>query len=168
MERCERVAEIVNGRQDASIVWCHMNDEGDLLERLIPDSVQVSGKDSDAAKEAKFLGFSEGKYRVLVTKPRIGAWGLNFQHCNHMTFFPSHSFEQYYQAVRRCWRFGQERAVHVDVVTTEGEAGVLRNLQKKEALSVNMFASLIKHMNGAKSTPTLTKFTEKTEVPEWL
>lgn len=168
VERCERVAEIVNGRRGASIVWCHMNDEGDLLERLIPGAVQVSGKDSDAAKESKFLGFSEGEYRVLVTKPRIGAWGLNFQHCNHMTFFPSHSFEQYYQAVRRCWRFGQERAVHVDVVTTEGEAGVLRNLQKKESQSVNMFASLIKHMNGAKSAPTLTKFTEKTEVPAWL
>jgi hypothetical protein len=82
---------------------------GDLLERLIPDAAQVSGADSDEAKEEKFLAFARGELRVLVTKPKIGAWGLNFQHCAHVTTFPSHSFEQYYQGIRRCWRFGQTR-----------------------------------------------------------
>ena len=98
-ERCKLVSNIVNNRVGQSIVWCHMNDEGDLLEKLINDSVQVSGKDSDKSKESKFMMFANNKIKVLITKPKIGAWGLNFQNCNHMTFFPSHSFEQYYQAV---------------------------------------------------------------------
>jgi hypothetical protein len=106
-ERCEMVADLVDHDQPA-LAWCHLNDEGDLLEKMIPDAIQVSGKDSDDAKEEKLLAFAKGQARVLVTKPSIGAWGLNFQHCNHMTFFPSHSFEQYYQGVRRCWRFGQK------------------------------------------------------------
>jgi hypothetical protein len=109
-ERCEKAR--ADGQQDgrAGAVWCHLNDEGDLLEKLIPDAVQVSGKDSDEAKEEK-ARLRGRPSRVLVTKPKIGAWGLNFQHCNHITFFPSHSFEQYYQKVRRCWRFGQKRPV---------------------------------------------------------
>lgn len=100
-QRCEKVASLVNDTGKPAIVWCHMNDEGDMIEKIIPDAVQVSGKDSDESKEEKFIAFSKGNIRVLITKPKIGAWGLNFQHCNHMTFFPSHSFEQYYQGVRR-------------------------------------------------------------------
>jgi hypothetical protein len=104
-ERCEKAAEIANGTNDPVLVWCHLNDEGDLIEKLIPDAVQVSGGDSDQAKEERLIGFANGDVRVLVTKPKIGAWGLNFQRCNRITFFPSHSFEQYYQGIRRCWRF---------------------------------------------------------------
>jgi hypothetical protein len=126
-ERCEMVASLVNDTGQPAVVWCALNDEGDKLERLIPDAQQVSGKDSDDAKEAKFESFSNGGTRVLITKPKIGAWGLNWQHCNHVTFFPSHSYEQYYQAVRRCWRFGQERPVTVDIVSTEGEVEVQKN-----------------------------------------
>ena len=81
--------------------------------------------------------------RVLVTKPSIAGWGLNFQHCAHVTFFPSHSFEQYYQGVRRCWRFGQTNPVTVDVVTTEGERRVLDNLQRKAAAADRMFNKLV-------------------------
>lgn len=73
-----------------------------MLEKMIPDAVQVSGSDSDDKKELHLESFADSRARVLITKPKIGAWGLNFQHCNHVTFFPSHSFEQYYQAVRRC------------------------------------------------------------------
>lgn len=85
-----------------AMVWCHLNEEGDRLAEAIKDSKQVSGQDSDERKEELFLAFASGELRVLVTKPKIGAWGLNFQHCAHVTFFPSHSFEQYYQGVRRC------------------------------------------------------------------
>ncbi len=166
--RCENVASIINKRSDSSIAWCHMNDEGDLMEKSISDSVQISGKDSDEKKEEKFLRFIKGDAKVLITKPRIGAWGLNFQHCNHMTFFPSHSFEQYYQAVRRCWRFGQERPVHVDVVTSEGERGVLNNLHRKEQDAINMFESLTGKVLKSAESKKLTTFENKTEFPGWL
>ena len=166
-QRCERVAELVD-HNDAALVWCHLNDEGDLLAELIKDAVQVSGADSDEAKEEKFLAFASGQIKKLVTKQKIAAWGLNFQHCNHVVAFPSHSYEQYYQGVRRCWRFGQKRAVTVDIVTTEGECGVMKNMQRKAAQATKMFESLIKHMNNAIALKRSNKLTEPEEVPAWL
>lgn len=114
------------------------------------------------------MAFANGQARVLVTKPKIGAWGLNFQHCNHMTFFPSHSFEQYYQGVRRCWRFGQTRPVHVDLVTTEGELDVLKNLQRKAEQAERMFENLVNEMNRAAGIDRQTYNGRKMEVPSWL
>lgn len=167
-ERCEKVAELVNKTGEPAIVWCHLNPEGDLLEKVIPDAVQVSGKDSDDAKERKLIDFAEGRARVLVTKPVIGAWGLNFQHCNHMTFFPSHSFEQYYQGVRRCWRFGQKRPVTVDVITTEGEQRVLKNLQRKAEQADKMFLNLVAEMNNVLRIDRTNDFTKEEVIPSWL
>lgn len=167
-DRCAKVAETTNAKEGQSLVWCHMNDEGDLLEELIPDAVQISGSDSDAAKEERFLAFAEGQIRVLVTKPKIGAWGLNFQNCQHVTFFPSHSFEQYYQAVRRCWRFGQKKPVTVDIFTTEGEIDVLKNLQRKAAQADEMFERLVTEMNQAIGIDGAHNMTKKVEVPSWL
>ena len=167
-ERCEQVAELVNKSGQPALVWCHLNEEGDALEKMIPDAVQVSGKDSDEAKEERMIAFAEGRARVLVTKPKIGAWGLNFQHCNHITFFPSHSFEQYYQGVRRCWRFGQKRPVTVDIITTDGERGILKNLQRKAAQADTMFSSLVREMNNANAIGRSTGFTKSQEVPAWL
>lgn len=166
-ERSECVANLVDHSEPA-IVWCHLNDEADTLERMISDAVQVSGSDSDDAKEDKLLGFANGDIRVLVTKPKIGAWGLNFQHCAHITFFPSHSYEQYYQAVRRCWRFGQEREVTVDVVTTEGELGVLANLQRKAKAADDMFESLVRYMNDAMHIENPYIANGKLDIPSWL
>jgi len=167
-ERCERVAELVNGTGQPALVWCHLNEEGDLLAKLIPDAVQVSGKDSDDAKEEKLFGFARGDARILITKPKIGAWGLNFQRCAHVTFFPSHSFEQYYQGVRRCWRFGQMRPVKVDVVTTEGEKSVLANLQRKARAADQMFSQLVDQMHDPEHIDTDRKFTVREELPSWL
>ncbi|MBP9131438.1 MAG: hypothetical protein KBF50_14315 [Steroidobacteraceae bacterium] len=167
-ERCEQVAALVNGTGQPALVWCHMNDEGDMLEKLIPDAVQVSGADSDDRKEERLTAFADGKARVLITKPKIGAWGLNFQHCNHVTFFPSHSYEQYYQAVRRCWRFGQTRPVKVDIVTTEGERGVIRNLQRKSDQADAMFSRLVAEMNQALAIERTNNMTKPVEVPAWM
>jgi hypothetical protein len=167
-ERCEMTARLVNDTRQPALVWCHLNDEGDLLDELIPDCVQVSGKDSDEAKEEAFMAFAKGDIRVLVTKPKIGAWGLNFQHCAHVTFFPSHSFEQYYQGVRRCWRFGQKRPVVVDIVTTEGEREVMSNLQRKAVAADKMFADLVKHMNESIKIDGTYRFTQQEKVPAWL
>ena len=166
-ERCERVADLVAHDQPA-FVLCHLNDEGDLLEKIIPDAVQVSGSDSDERKEERLLGFADGKIRVLITKPKIGAHGLNFQHCNQVVFFPSHSYEQYYQGVRRCWRFGQKRPVTVDIVLTEGERKVMLNLQRKAKDADRMFDNLVSEMNHAVGIERVDKMTHGMEVPVWL
>jgi hypothetical protein len=167
VERCEQVAELVDHDRQA-LVWCHLNDEGDLLGRLIPDAIQVQGSDSDEDKEARLVAFANGDERVLVTKPKIGAWGLNLQRCSHVTFFPSHSYEQYYQGVRRCWRFGQENPVTVDIVTTEGELGVKENLQRKAKQADRMFSSLVAHMSDALAISTDHDRNTSPEVPAWL
>jgi len=167
LERCERVADLVAHDQPA-FVLCHLNDEGDLLEKIIPDAVQVSGSDSDERKEERLLGFADGKIRVLITKPKIGAHGLNFQHCNQVVFFPSHSYEQYYQGVRRCWRFGQKRSVTVDIVLTEGERKVMLNLQRKAKDADRMFDNLVSEMNHAVGIERVDKMTHGMEVPVWL
>lgn len=166
-ERCERLAALV-AHSEPALVWCHLNDEGDLLGELIPDAVQVSGSDSDDAKEEKFLAFAHGQARVLVTKPKIGAWGLNFQHCAHVAMFPSHSYEQYYQGIRRCWRFGQTRPVVVDIVTTEGETRVLANLQRKAVAADHMFTALVAAMAQALAVQSDTYSTLPVQVPSWL
>jgi len=166
-ERCERAAAIANATTEPVILWGHLNDETDLLQKLIPGSVQVRGGDSDEAKEDRLLGFAKGKYRVLVTKPKIGAWGLNYQHCAKVVYFPSHSFEQYYQSIRRCWRFGQERTVEVDVVASEGEVGILANLQRKARQSEEMFANLIQEMNAAQGIDRKID-TGSITLPSWL
>jgi hypothetical protein len=167
-ERCERVAALT-AHDRPVVAWGHLNDECDLLETLIPDAVQVSGADSDEAKEEKFLAFQNGEARALVTKPKIGAFGLNWQHCAHMTIFPSHSFEAYYQQVRRCWRFGQTREVVVDIVASEGEIGVLRNLQRKARAADLMFSRLVELVNNElhleRSSVTQPR---KVQVPAWL
>jgi hypothetical protein len=167
-ERCEKVAALVNDTGQPALVWCHLNEEGDLLESLIPDCVQVKGGDSDETKEDRMIAFAEGRARVLVTKPKIGAWGLNFQHCAHVTFFPSHSFEQYYQGVRRCWRFGQSRSVRVDVIETEGDRDVLKNLQRKARQADAMFSNLVTEMNNVLRINRAAAFTTQERIPSWL
>lgn len=167
-DRCEMAADIINKSKDFAVAWCNLNDEGDLLEELIPDSIQVSGKDSDEQKEEKLMSFSEGNNRVLVIKPKIGAWGLNWQHCNHMTFFPSHSYEQFYQGVRRCWRFGQKRPVNVDLIYTQGDENVINNLKRKQQQAEDMFENLVREMNNSLSVDRIKKYENKMEVPQWL
>jgi hypothetical protein len=166
-ERCEMAAQLARGH-DASVLWCHLNPEGDLLESLLPGCVQVCGHQSDDEKEEKLIAFLSGQSPVLVTKPMCAGFGLNMQHCAHMTFFPSHSYEQYYQSVRRCWRFGQKRPVTVDIVTTEGEQGVMRNLQKKAAAADKMFSELVSYMDRAISVQKGIEYVNKMEVPSWL
>ena len=166
-ERCAKAAELVTHDQPA-IVWCQFNEEADLLEDMIPGAVQIAGKHSDAIKEQRFLDFVDGKIRVLITKPKIGALGLNFQHCAHVVYFPSHSFEQYYQAVRRCWRFGQSKPVVVDVIHTEGESRVMENLQRKAKAATVMFENLVAEMNEAMSISGHRVFTQSLEIPSWL
>jgi hypothetical protein len=166
-ERCEMAAELASGH-DTSILWCYLNPEGDLLEKITPDSVQVCGAQSDDEKEEKLIAFLNGDAKRLVTKPMCAGFGLNLQHCAHMTFFPSHSYEQYYQGVRRCWRFGQKREVMVDVIATHGDQKVMQNLQKKAEAADAMFSRLVAYMSDAISIDKNKHFDKKMEVPPWL
>src|SRR4030095_1645717 len=114
------------------------------------------------------LAFVAKQIRVMVTKPKIGAYGMNFQNCAHVTFFPSHSFEQYYQGLRRCWRFGQKYPFVVDIVTTPGELDVLKNLQRKASAADKMFSELVAHMRNELSIARSEYQTENIGVPGWL
>ncbi len=167
-DRCEKAAAMVKDTGQPAILWCDLNKEGDLLEKLLPEAIQVSGEDSDESKEEKLTSFAEGKTRLLIIKPKIGALGLNFQHCAHMTVFPTNSYEQYYQLVRRCWRFGQKRPVQVDIVTTEGGLGCLRNLKRKAAQADQMFTQLVAQMNNSLAFKPNYEPTKELIIPSWL
>lgn len=165
-ERCETAARLVDHDQPA-VIWCHLNPEGDLLQKLIPGSVQVKGAMTDEQKLVAYDAFRTGEKRVMIIKPKIGAWGLNWQHCAHVVTFVSHSYEQYYQSVRRCYRYGQERSVTVDIIASEGEDYVRANMQRKAESSKKMFARLVEHMNDALSLVS-TPGTDDVSVPPWI
>ncbi len=167
-ERCEKVCSLVEHTGKPALVWCHLNPEGDLLERLIPGAIQVSGKDSDESKEEKLIAFISGQIRVLVSKPIIFGYGLNLQHCAHATFFPSHSFEQVDQAIHRIHRFGQTSEVRIDVVASEGEAGVTNNLNEKRGRRELMFDRLISLMNDHLRIERSDPFQTREELPSWI
>lgn len=167
-DRCEKAASLVADTGKPAILWCHLNDEGDLLEEMVKGSVQVSGKDSDEAKEEKFEAFVKGEYLKLVTKKKIGGWGMNFQHCAHMTSFPDHSYEGYYQTVRRCHRFGQKQSVVSDIITTEGDKNILANMQRKALAADKMFSALAQHMHQGASIRRTNEMRNSQDVPLWL
>lgn len=167
-ERCEKVASLVSGTEESSVIWCHLNDEADLCEKLIKGSVQISGSDNDDVKEERLIAFASGQIKKLVIKPIIGAWGLNWQHCSHQTMFPSHSYEQYHQMVRRSWRFGQKKKVKIDMVTSEGEIGVKNNLNEKTIAAESMFDRLVSLMNDHLNIRRDNPFTEQANLPSWF
>ena len=167
-ERCEKAAELADAVSGPSALWCELNQEGDLLEDMLDDCVQVSGSMSDDEKEEALMAFSSGQIRRIVTKPKIGAWGMNWQHCSNVISFPSHSFEQYYQLVRRCYRFGQEKPVDVHRVICEGEENVLASINRKMIQSQQMFQSIVAHMKDAMYLVSADYFSNQEEIPSWL
>jgi DNA modification methylase len=145
--RIDKCAELVNNSTEQWIVWCGLNSEGDILEKKINGAIQVAGKDSIEDKEKRLNGFIDGKYRVLITKKKIGAFGLNLQHCHNMVFvFTDHSYELTYQAIRREWRFGQESEVNVYFITVDVEGPILKNLTRKENDARKMQDGMLKYM----------------------
>jgi hypothetical protein len=136
VDRVRACAEIVNASSDTWLVWCDLNAEGDALESAIPGSVQVAGCDTEEFKERTLLDFAHGKLRVLISKPSICGFGLNFQAATNQAFVGvTDSFEAYYQAVRRSWRFGQKSEVNVHVFASNQEGAVVANLRRKEAIA---------------------------------
>ncbi|MGW8257954.1 MAG: helicase-related protein, partial [Thermoguttaceae bacterium] len=147
-ERVQKVADLVNNSDESWIVWCELNAESDALKRAIPDAVEIVGSDSPEKKESDLASFISQESRVMVTKPSIAGFGLNLQHCHNIAFVGlSHSYEQFYQAVRRCWRYGQTRPVECHIVSTEQEGRVIANIQRKEKQARQMFDEVIKNMD---------------------
>lgn len=135
---CE-VIDIVNNSNESFIVWVEQNTEGDYLEKNIPDAVQVTGSDSDEFKKKMLLGFANDEFRVLVTKPKIASFGMNYQNCHNQVFAsPDHSFEKIYQAIRRSLRFGQMHDVNIWLITTDTMQNVIQSFQRKEAQHLEM------------------------------
>lgn len=146
-QRVEIAAALVNESDEPWVVWCDLNAESEALARAIPDAVEVKGSDSPDVKEERLVAFSEGRARVIVTKPSIAGWGLNWQHCANVLFVGlSDSYEQYYQAVRRCWRFGQTHSVRVVIVASNREQAVLENVRRKERQAMEMFEEIVEAM----------------------
>jgi len=166
-ERVERVARLVDHDQPA-VVWCHYNAEGDKLAKRISGARQVAGNTPDEEKVETYDDFASGKLRVLVIKPKIGAWGMNWQHCAHVVTFASHSYEQFYQSVRRCWRFGQKNPVRLDIVSTIGEERVRKNMKRKALQADAMFDELVRHMNDAQPVHRVKTDTNRMEFPSWV
>ncbi|NJL70690.1 MAG: helicase [Candidatus Competibacteraceae bacterium] len=132
-DRCAKAADMVNASDESWVVWCNLNAESEKLASLIPDAIEVTGSDSDEHKADAMIGFAQGKHRVIVTKPSIAGWGMNWQHCRNQVFVGlSDSWEQLYQAVRRSWRFGQQKEVHIHIVTSKAEGAVVRNIERKD------------------------------------
>lgn len=132
-ERVQKAADLVNVTDEQFLIWCDLNKESELLTKAIDGAIEVKGADSSKHKEETLLGFADGKVNRLVSKPSIAGQGLNWQSCRNMVFVGlSDSFEQVFQAIRRCWRFGQEREVNVYIVISEQEGAVLENIKRKE------------------------------------
>lgn len=146
-ERVSRAAALVNASSEPWVVWCNLNGESEALARAIPDAIEVRGSQDHAEKERLLGAFSNGDARVIVSKPSIAGFGLNWQHCPNIAFVGlSDSWEQYYQAVRRCWRFGQRREVHCHIIAADTEGAVVANVMRKEAAASAMAEGMVEHM----------------------
>ena len=175
-ERVAAAADIVNASPDRPwLVWCNLNSESDMLTKAIPESLEVKGSDHRDQKAERLLGFVEGKPRVLVSKPSIAGFGLNYQHCSDCVFVGlNDSFEQLYQAIRRCWRFGQTKPVNIYLVASDMEGAVVANLKRKEtaydvmgeAMSAHVRAFVRSEVRGEGRVEK--KHLVPMEIPAWL
>lgn len=151
-DRVAAVADMANATNEQWLIWCDLNAEGDSATKAIDGAVQVAGADDTETKESRMIGFAAGEHRVLVSKPSIAGHGMNWQNCANVAFLGlSDSFESYYQAIRRCWRFGQSREVNCHIITSDIEGAVLANIQRKERDADTMAKEMVAHMSEINS-----------------
>lgn len=176
-ERAKTACEIANSSNEQQLVWCDYNAESELLSKNINGAVEVKGSDSDEHKIRAMLGFANGDIRVLVSKPSICGYGMNWQNCNNELFVGlSDSFEKYYQALRRCWRFGQDKPVNAYIVVSEAEGAVKDNIERKQKQAQEFMNKLAKRTKNAlladinRTAKTMTSYipTERMELPSWI
>ena len=164
-ERCEKAVELAKGK--TSVYWCNLNDESKILSELDPEAVVIIGSQSMEKKEQILLDFAQGKIKRIITKAKMTGMGLNWQHCNHSVFFPTYSYEQYYQSLRRFWRFGQKREVTIDMVVSDGQAGVLESLQTKTKKAIELHTNLTNKVNTSFNHIT-KEFNKEILTPKFL
>lgn len=164
-ERCERAVELAQGK--TSVYWCNLNEESSRLASLDRDAVEIIGGMSIDQKEEILVSFARGGIKRLITKARMTSMGLNWQHCNHTVFFPTWSYEQYYQAIRRFWRFGQQHEVTCDMVISEGQERVMEALEQKTQKAIDLYENLVQSANKT-FTHSTKEFNKTIQLPEFL
>jgi hypothetical protein len=164
-ERCEKAMILANGK--TSVYWCNLNEESSLLAGLDRDAVEIIGGMSIDKKEEILVAFARGEIKRLITKAKMTSMGLNWQHCNHTVFFPTWSYEQYYQAIRRFWRFGQQSEVVCDMVISEGQERVLEALEQKTKKAIELYGNLVSAANQD-FTHTTKQFNQTSRLPDFL
>lgn len=164
-ERCEEAVKLAIGK--TSVYWCNLNEESSLLSTLDSDAVEIIGGMSIDKKEEILVAFARGEIKRLITKARMTSMGLNWQHCNHTVFFPTWSYEQYYQAIRRFWRFGQKSEVVCDMVISEGQERVLEALEQKTQKAIELYGNLVAAANRDFSF-SAKEFNQSVRLPEFI
>ncbi len=164
-ERCERAYQLSNGKN--SVYWVNFNEESRLIKELDPDAYEIKGGMSIEKKEELLIAFAEGQIDRLITKAKITGMGLNWQHCNHSTVFPTWSYEQYYQLIRRFWRFGQKRDVTIDLVISDGQTRVIQALKEKTEKAIELYEQLTKNVNGS-FTNNVKEFNKQIQKPTFV
>jgi len=164
-DRCIKAVELAKGK--TSVYWVNLNEESSLIASLDPEAVEITGSMSIEKKESILMDFANGKIKRLITKAKMTGMGLNWQHCNHSVFFPTYSYEQYYQAIRRFWRFGQKNNVTIDLVISDGQTRVLEALQQKTEKAIQLYENLTKNVNTVYSQ-TIKRFDNEIIKPKFL
>jgi len=165
IKRCEKAGSLAIGKN--SVYWCNTNDESKALSQIDRDAVEIIGSMSIDKKEDILINFAQGKIERLITKASMTSMGLNWQHCNHTVYFPTWSYEQYYQSIRRFWRFGQKSAVTVDLVISDGQERVMEALQQKTQKAIELYQNLVDNTNRDFSMIT-KEFNQQVKLPEFL
>lgn len=165
-QRCEKAVELAS-QHELSVYWCNLNNEGDLLNALDKSAYQIKGSMDIDKKEELLLAFFNGEIKKLITKPKMTAFGLNWQHCNHTVFFPTFSYEQYYQSIRRFWRFGQKENVTCDMVFSDGQKRVIDSLLAKTEKANELFDKLNTSINSNYEVKS-TEFNKLISLPKFL
>jgi len=164
-DRCKKAVELAKDK--TSVYWVNLNEESSLIASLDPEAVEITGSMSIDKKESILIDFAQGKIKRLITKAKMTGMGLNWQHCNHSVFFPTYSYEQYYQAIRRFWRFGQKNDVTIDLVISDGQTRVLEALQQKTEKAIQLYENLTKNVNSVYSE-TIKQFDNEIIKPKFL
>ena len=164
-DRCDKAVQLAKGK--VSVYWCNTNQESSYLKEMDRDAVEIIGSQSIEKKEEILLAFANREIDRIITKAKMTSFGLNWQHCNHTVFFPTWSYEQYYQAIRRFWRFGQKDKVVVDLVISDGQKRVIDTLQQKTRKAIELHENLTKNVNGS-FTDKRKEFNKEIKLPSFL
>ena len=163
-ERCEKAVSLAKDK--ISVYWCNTNNESSILKELDNEAVEIIGSQSIDKKEEILLAFANGDIKRLITKAKITSMGLNWQHCNHSVFFPTWSYEQYYQAIRRFWRYGQKSSVTIDMVISDGQTRVLQAIEQKTQKAIQLHKNLTKNVNSIYKINS-KEFNKSIILPKW-